>query len=144
MDASAGFGIRAQDDSAVRQLKEVVLAAGAGQFHFDLRLPANYRINPTAPFEISADGDLEAVTVTGGAFHLRTGDPSFPIAIPLQTRPGKGWLDIRIMVYYCELPGERLCFYQSARLRAPVTVPEEGGPPEARAVFQMELPAAPI
>ncbi len=142
MDGTSGQGMISSEIEVA--LREVAMGAGSGHLHFDLRLPWNYRINPTAPFELTAEGDGGSVEVTGGLFRLRTGDPSFPITIPLQLHPGSGYLRIRIMVYYCELPRERLCYYQSFHLRAPILIDDHGGPPEARVVYQMEVPSGPI
>jgi len=126
-------------------LEGSALRAGAGSFLFDLEVPENYRINPTAPFSLTASGDGEVVAVQEEpAFRVETAAPRFPLAIPLRLRPGRGWLRIRLSVYFCELPEERLCFYQSRRLRVPITVLEGGASCDAGAVYRMELPSAPI
>jgi hypothetical protein len=143
MDQIPGPAIQAHDPETEHLLPEVVLGPGAGRIHFDLRLPSNFRINPTAPFEMVADGDGHVLSVAGGPYRLHTGDPTFPVAVPVEAHPGQGWLRFQLMVYYCQMPGEKLCYYQSLRLRASVRVTEVG-PPEAAVSFQMELPASPL
>jgi thiol-disulfide isomerase/thioredoxin len=125
-------------------LEEVGFAAGPVRLNFDLRLPDGYRLNHDAPFELSAVGDGEFAEVPGGEFQLRTGDPVFPIGIPLFLRPGRGVLRLRLFLYYCELPGERLCYYQTLHLRVPLVALESSGVDESTIVYQVEVPSAPI
>ncbi len=125
------------------RLPEVSLGEGSTYLHFDLRLPPGHRMNRAAPFEITANGDGEIVEVPGGTFQLRTGDPSFPVTIPLQLRTGAGALQIVLVLYYCEAPEDRLCYYQSLRLRVPIRV-SPAGKPEARVRYQVQVPVPPI
>jgi thiol-disulfide isomerase/thioredoxin len=126
------------------ELGETVLASGAAHLHFDLRLPAGYKLNRAAPFELTATGDGVVAEVSGGSFQLHTGDPNFPVTIPLQLAFGNGFLRLQLMVYYCEMPEETLCYYQIIRLRAPIRAEDRGAKPEARVVYQLAVPTAPI
>jgi hypothetical protein len=133
---------QAEDSDLI--LDEIVLAAGTARVHFDLRLPRRYDLNRTAPFELTAYGDGVVVDVPGGPFQLRTGDPTFPVPIPVQLEPGIGSLRVVLVVFYCEAPAMRLCYYQSLQLRIPIRVTQESANSEARAVFSLEVPSAPI
>lgn len=126
------------------ELPEAVLTCGSAYFHFDLRLPPGTKLNRAAPLELNAVGDDAVVTVAGGLFQLRTGDPSFPITIPLRLGEGEGILRLQLVLYYCETPDEKFCYYQSLRLRAPIRAGDASGKPEARVVYQLEVPTAPI
>lgn len=100
-------------------LPEQALSAGAGTLRLELKLPAGYKLNLSAPGVIRwrfDDGEIETQTLI---------EPVTEIPIILAT--GETKVHVEIAAYYCEEQDEQLCYIEAVKFVLPVSIGPAGG-----------------
>ncbi|MGH2543277.1 MAG: thioredoxin-like domain-containing protein, partial [Ardenticatenaceae bacterium] len=110
----------------VVELAPLVTGAGEGQVILNVRVPAGYKINPLAPYNMSWRAAGEAIALAPDANRSIVA-PAFPLSLGATFRAGQSTLTAELTIFYCEAETEAICLIQQVRLVVPVQVREGGG-----------------
>jgi thiol-disulfide isomerase/thioredoxin len=112
-------------------LPKQTLAPGTGAIAVSFRLPAGYKYNQGAPFYFGwKSGDEKTVRLTAKESSRSLTEPSFPLEIPVEARPGETAVTVEAIIYFCNDQQEKVCLVDRLKIEVPLEV-KAGGPRRA-------------
>ena len=115
------------------------VAPGTTQIIVNISVPAAFKFNDIAPFELHFAPDALAIF---GSADLEILKPTMPLTIPVTLKEGQSALHADADVYYCDAVNERLCYISRLSFTLPLTV-EAGGTAQVRLDYRITPPAIP-
>jgi DNA-binding beta-propeller fold protein YncE len=100
------------------------ISPGTGSLELTINLPRGTKFNRAAPFRIQAKSSKpESVAI--GEFKIT--DPSNKLTVPLIPKEGEASIAVELMINYCSVGNEGLCYFKETRLVIPVKVTAGAG-----------------
>ncbi len=107
----------------VVELDEQVVCRGMGSFLISLLLPKGYMLNMEAPFSVRlAVDDPSVVDVSANDAERTVYGPRGPIEIGAVFTEGTARATIDLVVWYCTIEQEKLCYSRQIRVLVPIRV----------------------
>jgi thiol-disulfide isomerase/thioredoxin len=92
-----------------------------------LSLPDGYKLNTLAPSSISISSSEERVASFTPEGQQVFRNAKFPLIMPLQVNEGNTFLNISLVIYYCQSALESLCYFKEVHLNVPVSINRGAG-----------------
>jgi DNA-binding beta-propeller fold protein YncE len=98
------------------KLEKINLSSGESILQFNFLLPKGYHINPEAMPQISISSPENLLSPFEK--EIETKEPNFDL--PVKLNPGNGYLDIELLIYYCDTENEGICKFKDLYFELPV------------------------
>jgi hypothetical protein len=131
--------LQAQFSGEIITLPAQVIAPGEALLTLQLELPEGCKLNPLAPSVINLTSSDEQIIRLKQPQQQHFGNGIRPLAVPLQVREGEAYLNINLLVYYCQSAIESLCYFKEAQLNVPVKVAQGAGTNSLTASYKVTL-----
>lgn len=112
------------------KMPPVKISANVNYLKLRIKLPEQMKFNDKAPFKIRASSDnSKAVEIE----KFDTKKAAKTLSIPISAKTGNALITVGLLVNYCTIADEGLCFFRDVRLQIPVDVTDDGSD-----VFEVE------
>ena len=112
------------------KMPPMVISSQAKVLELQISLPDEMKFNDKAPFKIRVSSDnSKAVKIE--KFNIKKAAKT--LSIPISAKSGNALITVDLLVNYCKIADEGLCFFRDVRLQIPVDVADTGSD-----VFEVE------
>ena len=110
-------------------------AQSEGTLVVEVRLPAGYHLNSSAPqrYRIAIEGDAQSLALDGNAKRVASHvakDLQLPLRLPVRAlKAGTSALRLQLTLYYCREDNTGTCLIKTLLWRAPIEVTADAAAP---------------
>jgi hypothetical protein len=101
-------------------LEAQAVQPGTGTLTLSLQLPEGYKLNDQAPTQVILSATGAAARFDDGRMEKTIRNPPFPLSIPIKLGEGEMEIKAVLVLYYCEVKKESLCYFKVAEVRVPI------------------------
>ena len=105
------------------KMPPVKISTYVNYLEIQIKLPDQMKFNDKAPFKIKASSDNSKV-VEIEEFDIKKA--ARILNIPISAKTGNALITVDLLVNYCTIADEGLCFFRDVRLQIPVDVADDG------------------
>ena len=105
------------------KMPPVKISTDVNYLKLRIKLPDQMKFNGKAPFKIRASSDNSKV-VEVEKFNIKKAAKK--LNIPISAKSGNALVTVDLLVNYCTIADEGLCFFRDVRLQIPVDVADDG------------------
>ncbi|RMG47967.1 MAG: hypothetical protein D6723_15660 [Acidobacteria bacterium] len=112
---------------------------GRGRLTISLALPDGYKLNRHAPSRVRLSVQGTILRFEDGRMERTIEHPQFPLAVPVQLGEGEAHLTIALVIYYCEVKREALCYFKEVEIHIPIQARPDASTSDIKATYVLRI-----